>query len=277
MSPVRSFLRFLGSELRLIFGRRRNQMGMLVLAGVPVLLAIVLKVSTPRHDGGDSSADLISSITSNGLYVPVAALTLETGLFLPLAIAMLAGDAVAGEANQGTLRYLLTLPVGRTRLLAVKYIAIAIGALVAVGLISLVGLVVGWALFGMHPMLTLSGSMIPVGSGLWRVVLMALYVAAGMAALGAVGLFISTLTEQPMAATIALMIVTIVSLIANGLSQLAWLHPWLVVHWFDSSLDLLRDPILTTSIGRGLALDAGYVVVFWLAAWARFSSKDITS
>jgi len=277
MSPVRSFLRFLGSELRLIFGRRRNQMGMLVLAAVPVMLAIVLKVTTPRHGGGDSGADIVSNIIGNGLYVPVAALTLETGLFLPLAIAMLAGDAVAGEANQGTLRYLLTLPAGRMRLLAVKYIAIAIGALVAVGLISLVGLIVGWALFGLHPMLTLSGSTIPIGSGLLRVLLMALYVAAGMAALGAVGLFISTLTEQPMAATITLMIVTIVSLIADQLSQIAWLHPWLLVHWSDSFIDLLRDPMLTSNMGRGLALDAGYVVVFWLAAWARFASKDITS
>jgi len=49
-------------------------------------------------------------------------------LFLPMAVAVVAGDAVSGEANTGTLRYLLTVPVGRTRLLAVKFVASRSGA-----------------------------------------------------------------------------------------------------------------------------------------------------
>ena len=58
-----------------------------------------------------------------------AALILELPLFLPLAVSAIAGDSVAGEANLGTLRYLLTIPAGRTRLLVVKYAAIVIFAL----------------------------------------------------------------------------------------------------------------------------------------------------
>lgn len=117
--------RLLRSELRLIAGRRRNQMGLLVLAAVPVLIAVAVRLSSPREGRGP---DFLSSITSNGLFVPLAALSVELGLFLPLAIAMLAGDSVAGEANLGTLRYLLTVPVGRTRLLVTKYISLMIGA-----------------------------------------------------------------------------------------------------------------------------------------------------
>ena len=97
------------------------------------------------------------------------------------------------------------------------------------------------------------------------------------AALGAGGLFISTLTEQPIAATIALMIFTILSWILDAVPQLDWLHPWLIVHQWLSFADLLRDPPLWDNVLRGLGVDAAYAAVFWLLAWARFAGKDVTS
>jgi ABC-2 type transport system permease protein len=266
--------RLIWSEVRLIAGRRRNQMGLLVLAAVPVLMAVAVRISSPRAGRGP---DFLSSITSNGLFVPLAALGVEIGLFLPLAIAMLSGDAVAGEANLGTLRYLLTVPVGRTRLLAVKYAALVIGALWGVAVVTVAGALVGIALFGTGPMLTLSGTQIPFWTAVWRVVLVSLYVAAGLAALAAVGLFISTLTEQPLAATVALMIFTILSWIADAVPQISWLHPWLIVDQWSAFADILRDPPFWDNVARGLWVDLGYAVVFWLLAWARFSGKDVTS
>ena len=267
--------RLLRSEMRLIAGRRRNQMGLLVLAAVPVLMAIAVKLSSPRE--GRGGPDFLSSITSNGLFVPLAALTVEMTLFLPLAIAMLAGDSVAGEANLGTLRYLLTVPVGRIRLLAVKYASLCLGALWGVGLVALVGAVVGIAMFGTGDMVTLSGTQIPFGESVWRIILITLYLSAGIAGLAAVGLFISTLTEQPMAATVALMIFTILSWIVDSVPQVSWIHPWLIVDQWMAFGDLLRDPPAWSNIVQGLSVDAGYAVVFWLAAWARFAGKDITS
>lgn len=266
--------RLLRSELRLIAGRRRNQMGLVVLAIVPVVLAIAVKISTPRPGRGP---DFLSSITSNGLFVPLAALTLEMTFFLPLAISTLAGDSVAGEANLGTLRYLLTVPVHRTRLLRVKYLSLCIGAVWGVGVVGVVGAVVGVAIFGAGPLTTLSGSQISFADAAWRLVLVMLYLSAGLAGLAAVGLFISTLTEQPIAATIALMIFTIIAWILDAVPQLGWLHPWLIVHEWLSFGDLLRDPPSWDNVVRGLSVDAGYAAVFWLAAWARFSGKDITS
>jgi ABC-2 type transport system permease protein len=121
-SSVRTHGRLLRSELRLIVGRRRNQMGLIVLAAVPILIAVALKFSNPR--GGRGATDFIAAATSNGLFVALAAITIEIALFLPLAVAVLSGDAIAGEANTGTLRYLLTVPVTRTRLLATKYVAL---------------------------------------------------------------------------------------------------------------------------------------------------------
>lgn len=266
--------RFFWSEVRLIAGRRRNQAGLAVLAAVPVVIAFAVKASSPRPGRGP---DFLASITSNGLFVALTALSVEIAMFLPLAIAMLCGDAIAGEANQGTLRYLLTVPVTRTRLLLVKYASLVFGALWGVSLVAVTGVLVGAALFGVGPMTTLSGSQLDFLPALGRLGLVVLYLTACLAALAAVGLFVSTLTEQPMAATISVMIVVILSWVLDGVPQVAWLHPWLIVHEWMSFGDLLRDPVSLDTAGRGLWVALGYAVVFLAAAWARLTTKDVTS
>jgi ABC-2 type transport system permease protein len=266
--------RFLRSELKIIFGRRRNIAGLGVLAVVPVILAVSVRVSAPGQGGGP---DFISSITGNGLFVAFGALALELPLFLPLAVSAISGDSVAGEANLGTLRYLLAIPAGRVRLLVIKCAAIVIFALAATLLVALVGSIMGLALFGGGDMTLLSGTQTSLADGAWRLVLSSLYLAAQFAALGAIGLFVSTLTEQPIGATIAIVLVNVMMFILDSISQLDWLHPWLLTHWWTAFGDLLRDPMATESIQRGLLTASVYAGVFWLAAWARLSTKDISS
>jgi ABC-2 type transport system permease protein len=266
--------RFLSSELKIIFGRRRNIAGMGVLAVVPVIIAIAARASSPDGAGG---SDFIRAITGNGLFVAFAALAAEMPLFLPLAVSAISGDAVAGEANLGTLRYLLTIPVGRTRLLITKYAAIVIFACAATALVALIGAVMGLALFGGGPMTTFSGTSVSFGNSVLRLILVGAYLAAGFSALGAIGLFISTLTEQPIGATIAVVLINVMMFICDSITQLDWLHPWLLTHWWFSFGDLLRDPMYTDNVQRGLLTAATYAVVFWLAAWARFSTKDVSS
>ena len=266
--------RFLRSELKIIFGRRRNIAGLGVLAVVPVILAISVRLSSPNGEGG---VDIISGITGNGLFVAFAALALELPLFLPLAVSAISGDSVAGEANLGTLRYLLAVPAGRTRLLVIKYAAIVIFALVATLIVALVGTIMGLALFGGGDMTLLSGTQTSMADGVWRLLLSSFYLAAQFSALGAIGLFVSTLTEQPLGATIAIVLVDVLMFILDSISQLDWLHPWLLTHWWTAFADLLRDPMATESIQRGLITAVVYAGVFWLAAWARLSTKDISS
>ena len=266
--------RFFWSEMRLIAGRRRNQAGLAVLAAVPIVIAFAVKASAPKPGRGP---DFLTNISSNGIFVALTALTAEIAMFLPLAVAMLCGDAIAGEANQGTLRYLLTVPVTRTRLVFVKYAALVVGALWGVTLVAVTGVLIGAALFGVGPMTTLSGTQLDFVPALGRLALVVLYLTACLASLAALGLFVSTLTEQPMAATITVMIVVILSWVLDGVPQVAWLHPWLIVHEWMSFGDLLRDPLTLDSAGRGLWVALGYAVVFLAAAWARLSGKDITS
>jgi ABC-2 type transport system permease protein len=266
--------RFLRSELKIIFGRRRNIAGLGVLAVVPVILAISVRLSSPNGEGG---VDIISGITGNGLFVAFAALALELPLFLPLAVSAISGDSVAGEANLGTLRYLLAVPAGRTRLLLIKYTAIVIFALVATLIVALVGTIMGLALFGGGDMTLLSGTQTSMADGVRRLLLSSFYLAAQFSALGAIGLFVSTLTEQPLGATIAIVLVDVLMFILDSISQLDWLHPWLLTHWWTAFADLLRDPMATESIQRGLITAVVYAGVFWLAACVRLSTKDISS
>jgi ABC-2 type transport system permease protein len=267
--------RFLRSELRLIFLRRRNEAGLLVLVSVPVLIAVAVKVSSPGNDRG--GPDFFNSITENGLFVALASLTLELGLFLPLAVAAIAGDSVAGEANMGTLRYLLTVPVHRARLLGVKYAAIVIFALAATLAVAVAGIVMGLLLFGGGPMTLLSGTQIGFGEGLLRVLLATLYLGMCFASLGAVGLFVSTLTEQPIGAMLAVVIFSTASFILDSIPQVGWLHPFLITHHWLAFGDLFRAPIAWGGVEQGLYVAVAYTVVFWLAGWARFAAKDVTS
>jgi ABC-2 type transport system permease protein len=261
--------------MRIIFGRRRNLAGLLVLAGVPVLISVAVKLSTPGRD--DGGPNFFSSITENGLFVALASLTLEIGLFLPLAVAAISGDAVAGEANVGTLRYLLTVPVQRMRLLTVKYAAIVIFSLAATLVVTVTGIVMGLVLFGGGRMTLLSGTQIGFAEGLGRVLLASVYIALCLASLGAVGLFISTLTEQPIGAMIAVLIFSTASFILDTIPQVSWLHPFLITHGWLAFGDLFRSPMSWQGVENGLYVAAAYAAVFWLAGWARFAGKDVTS
>jgi len=277
--PVRRVsARFLRSELRLIAVRRRNQVGLAALAAVPIVLAVAMKVTAPdTSDRGGGGPDFFAQITGNGFFVALAALGVELGLFLPIAIAMLAGDAVAGEANQGTLRYLLTVPVGRTRLLAVKYAGIVAGSFLAPLVVAVSGLVIGLILFGGGDVTLLSGTQVGIGEALLRLLGVCLFLGVCLSALGAVGLFLSTLTEQPMGATIALTMLSVASFVLQQIPQLDWLHPYLLTrHWQDFG-ELLRDPVSFGALAPGLLSAGAYIVVFLSAAWARFAGRDVTS
>src|SRR5580692_9177870 len=109
-------LRYFTSELRITFFRRRNQLLLLVAALFPLLIGIGLKVAAPQGGGGGgrgpgaSGAAYFSQLAGNGVFLSFVALSLLLILVLPVVVAVVAGDSIAGEAGYGTLRYLLAVP-----------------------------------------------------------------------------------------------------------------------------------------------------------------------
>jgi len=271
-----AWLRFFRSELGIVFGRRRNQALLAVVALFPVVIGIALRAADRPGQTGGPSVAFISQLAGNGFFLAVIALTLLLTLVLPLAMAVIAGDSMAGEAGYGTLRALLTIPAGRARLLTVKYAAIVMFGLAATFLVTGVALATGAALFPLGPVTLLSGSTVPLASGIIRLLLVALYVTAALAALGAIGLAVSTLTEHPVGAIAALAILVVASEVADNVPQFGAIHPYLPTHWWTSFDALLRVPVATGTVLHGLLSFGIYLLLAGSIAWARFTTADIT-
>ncbi|SRR5579871_373229 len=278
---VRPWLRLLRSELGLMFRRWRNRALLAVVVAIPILLGSALRVAVPQgggQGGGNGpGAAFLTQVAGNGVFLSFLALTIMLTLMLPLVVAVVSGESLAGEANTGTLRYLLVVPAGRARLLSVKYVAVVLFALVASLLVAASALIVGVALFPVGPVTLLSGNTVPLSEGLLRLLFVVLYVTAAMAMLGAIGLAISSFTEHPIAAIAAIMILAISSEVADNIPQFAAIGPYLPSHWWLSFDSILRMPIDTTELTHGLFSFAVYIVIFGSIAWARFTSADITS
>jgi len=191
-------LRLFRSELRLVLRRRRNIALVAVLCCFPVLIGVAVKLSAPSTDG--AGPPFLSQVTDNGLFLVFTSLTVLLPFFLPLAVSVAAGEAIAGEANIGTLRNLLVVPVSRTRLLMVKFFGSVVFAFLCTVSVALVGVVVGLVLFPHGAVTLLSGATISYGDALWRGLLVAGYVTLMLAGLCGIGMFVSTLTEGPIGA-----------------------------------------------------------------------------
>jgi ABC-2 type transport system permease protein len=265
----------LGSELKLLFRRRRTQALLLALAAIPVMIAVVVRVSSSVPPGRGPA--FLDRITQNGLFVGVTALIVAVPLFLPLTIGVVAGDTIAGEASHGTLRYILVAPAGRVRLLLVKYIGAIAFCIAAPLAVALAGAGIGAALFPIGPVALLSGDVVEPGEALVRMLLIAAYQTVSLLGLSAIGLFLSTLTDVPVGAMAATIVLSVASQVLDQLPQLEWLHPWLFSHYWFGFADLLRQPIGWESFSDNAILQAGYIAVFGALAYGRFVSKDVLS
>ena len=244
------------------------------LAAVPVLIGLAVRFSPKGPPSGRSPA-FLDQITHNGLFAGVVGLVVCTPLFLPLTVGVVAGDTIAGEANLGTLRYLLVAPTGRVRLLAIKYLASAVFCVTAALAVVVGGTVAGAVLFPLGQATLLSGDTIGPAESFGRLLLMAGYVTVSLLGLSAIGMFASTMTSVPVGAMAATVVLAIASQILDALDQLDWLHPWLFSdHWLALA-DLLREPIAWNSFGDNALLQLAYIALFGALAYGRFTTKDV--
>jgi ABC-2 type transport system permease protein len=269
-----AFWRLYRSEMRLLLRRRRNLALLGVLAVVPIFIGVAVRISTPHNGEGP---DFIGQVSNNGLFLVFTALTVALPLFLPLVIGVVSGDSIAGEAGNGTLRYLLTVPVTRPRLLAVKTAGVATFTAISVLVVAGVGLLLGAALFGLHRVTLLSGDTVGVGNGLLRTAAVAAFVIVALFGLAAGGLFVSTLTENAIGAMATTIGLAVFSALLDAVPQLRRIHGVLLTHNWLGFGELLRGNIDGAALLRWSALHLAYAAVFLSLAWARLTTKDVTS
>ena len=264
-------------ELVKMVRRPRTWVIIAMLVALPTLVAVLLAITDlgPRPGEGPP---FLSAVLNDGTLFPLAALGVVLPLFLPIAVAVLGGDAIAGETQPGTLRYLLVRPVGRTHLLVAKLVTVVAFVILAVLVVSAVSYVEGRLLLGQSPAagtVSLSGSTLTQGEITARTAMALAYVIICMLGVAAVALFLSTLTTSSIGAALGTVGVLIASTVLLGLDAAQAMHPFLPTRYWLAFVDLFRDPILWDDLVSGLLVQLGYLLVFGLAAWASFSTKDI--
>ena len=265
-------------ELQILLRRPRTWVSLGILVALPTLIAVFVSSTgiAPRPGQGPA---LLSEVLSNGTLFAAVALVIDMVLLLPLSVLVVAGDSVAGEAASGTLRYLLVRPVSRSKLLVAKLSAIFTYGLVAVVTVAASGLIVGGLLFHSNGQITSISGGPPIsqqGTAL-RIVLAVLYVGVSMLGVASFALLLSTLTDAPLAAALGGFAALVASTSLDTLDAAGSVRPYLPTHYWLSFVDLFRNPILWRDIERGLLLQVVLVLVLLGAAWAMFTTKDITS
>ena len=246
------------------------------LGGIPVVIVIALKLSPPVP-GGEDAPPFLDAILHNGLFAPLTGLAVVQPFFVPLATGLFAGDGIAGEAQAGTLRYLLVRPVERSRLVLAKYAAaMSLLAALLAGVI-VCGAVAGGIAFGFGPLPTLSGTTLSVGATAVRILGAAFYMVLAVSGIAAMGILISTLTDSGPGAAVATIVLAIASQILDNIPSLRAIHPYLPTHGWLAFVDLFRFPVDWNGMRAGLALSAAYTAVFLVAALFAFQRRDVTS
>lgn len=264
-------------ELRRQLRRRRTVLGLAGVMAVPVIIAVALVLNDA--DGGDGGGDptgLFRFATASGLNFALVSIASMSGFLLPSVVALFTGDTVSSEANWGSLRYLLTRPVGRGTLLGRKLAVGALLSVVALALIPVTGAVAGTVAFGWESVSTPFGTL-PTGAAVGRMAVATVYIGWSIAWVGALAFMLSTLTDAPVGAVAGTIVIVIVVQILDAITALGVLRTWLPVHEANAWIGLLAQPARTGDMGRGVLLQIPYVAGFLGVAWWRFARKDITS
>jgi ABC-2 type transport system permease protein len=150
---------------------------------------------------------------------------------------------------------------------------------VAVVAVALSAYLVGVSLFASEPasVTTVSGATLTTTELTLRLIGAVAYVAVSMLGVGAIALFLSTLTDSPLGATLGALAALVTSQVLVALEAAGVVSPYLPTRYWLAWIDFFRDPILWRDIERGAALQLIYVAVFLAMAWANFATRDITS
>jgi ABC-2 type transport system permease protein len=332
-------------ELRKLFRRPRTWVTIGMLCLLPAVVAGFLASTRIAPPPGQGAAFLSAVLESGSLY-PAAALALVLPIFLPVAVAVVAGDAVAGESTAGTLRYLLVRPVRRTALLGAKLVSVIVFVVVTVAAVAGSSYVVGVSLFGagdpvavvnaipqiggpggggagdqgsssgssangpaaaapaapgasppaagtpgtgsstsLDPteardraedsVSSLSGAPLSPGDLALRLLGAMGYITISMLGVGAIALFLSTVTASSLGATLGALAALITSQVLVTLDAAASVTPYLPTRYWLAWIDFFRDPIFLRDIRSGVFVQLAYVLVLMVAAWANFTTKDV--
>jgi len=262
------------AEIRRQLSRRRT----LVVFGVLVALPLVLVAAFAFGGSDDASArGFVDLAQDSGANLVVFALFASTGFLLVVVVALFAGDPVPSEASWSSLRYLLTAPVRRERLLRQKLVAAALFTLAAFVFLPVWTLLVGGIAYGWGPYVGPTGDQLAYPLLLGRLAVVVVYLFVSLAVVGAFAFLLGTTTDAPLAAVGGGVVLWIVCAILDQITALGGLRQALPGHFAFAWADALAPTVDWSAMAQGALWSVGYATALVGVAVWRFLRKDVTS
>lgn len=268
-----STLTVLRWELRKLAAQKRTYLGFVLAAILPLIFVVVQNIRTDHGRGNDNI--FASQITQSGLATPVLMLLFLSVFMLPLIASLVAGDIVANEDGNGTLKTILTRSVDRGQVFAAKALAAMAYAAAAVFLSAFVATAAGVASWGFNSIHTYSGTVVSAPKGLLLVFAANAFYLIPLLAVTAIGVLLSTATRNSAAAVVGTIGVVIFLLIFSQIPGLEGFKPYLLDEQFENWHGLLRTPTDWAPIAHSAWVCALYAVPALIAGYLVFLRRDI--
>jgi ABC-2 type transport system permease protein len=240
---------------------------------LPIVITLALRLNPPDLGDGDR---FFYVATQTGLLLPAAMMRIMSRLVLLVVVALFAGDAIAGEANTGNLRYMLLRPLARGRLLAAKLIVAVTLSLLAGVFLMAAATIAGGLAFGFEPIeFEFYFADQSVGNLFIHIGMATGYVVWTLASVVAFGFMISTMTDSPAAAAGGAVGLGVSSQILNEVESLGAIRDFLPTRYLDAWEGLFWSDRVPDDMWTGLFQPLPYVLIFAGIAWWWFRRKDV--
>jgi ABC-2 type transport system permease protein len=269
-----STLTVLRWELRKLVSQKRTYLGLGLAALFPLIFVVFENLHQRQGHGGGLSI-FAGQITASGLATPVLTLEFLSAFMLPLIASLVAGDIVAAEDGNGTLKTILTRSVDRGQVFAAKTLAAMLYAALAVYVSATVATVGGVASWGFHPVRTLSGTLVSAPEALLLVFASNAMYLIPMVGVVAFGLLLSTATRNSAASVVGAVGFVILLYIVSAIPGLEGAQPYLLTDQFANWHGLLRTPTDWAPIWHSLWVCALYAVPALVAGYLVFLRRDV--
>jgi ABC-2 type transport system permease protein len=258
-------------ELVKLRAQKRTYLGLGIVTAVPLIFVISLSL----RNGGPNDVAFGRYVHQSGLAVPLVMLIFASAFLLPLATALVAGDIVAAEDHNGTLKTILTRSLDRGQVFSGKLLAAVSYALLALLLMGTVATVAGSLVSGFNGLISLSGTRVSAPKALGLVYASFAVYFLPILAIVAIGVLLSTTTRNSAGAVVGTVMVVLMLNLVDIVPGLEFLRPYLLPHQFEAWMGFLRDPIDWSPIVRAAWVSAVYAVPCAFAAYLVFLRRDV--
>jgi ABC-2 type transport system permease protein len=259
-------------ELTKLRYQKRTYLGLGAAAIVPIIFVVAIHF---RHDRNGGDFAFSSYLTRSGLAVPLVILLFGAVWMFPLITALVAGDIIASEDHNGTLKTILTRSLQRGQIFAGKALAAATYAVAAIFAGGTVAVVAGSIQSGFNPLQSLSGKTVSAAKGLELVYVSLLVYLIPIAAIVCIGLLLSAITRNSAAAVVGTLMISLLMQLVGILPGLGGLQPYLLSTQFNAWQGLLRTPIDWAPIVRAAWVCAMYGLPALAASYLVFLRRDV--